>query len=199
MRLSELAVVPLLLCVCGCETVAELVQPANVPVFVDSYRKENLSARTGDVPCILNLVNCAEKATLVVKNFSGSTTPGPTFPLRAIVKEECLPMIQANFGQVVPAEEAKIEIKLEARKAILLRDGDDLTFTLSFAVMILHPHHQDKPFFSKIYEVETIGTMMNEVQVPDCVYEAVQRILLSFVNEIAGDAYLVARLDELTK
>ena len=199
MRLSEFAVVPLLLCACGCHTVVELVQPANIPVFVDSYRKESLSRKTGDVPCILNLVNCAEKATLVEKNFSGSTTPGPTFPLRAIVKEECLPMIQANFGQVVPAEEAKIEIKLESRKAILLRDGDDLTFTLSFAVMILHPHHQDKPFFSKIYEVETIGTMMNEVQVPDCVYEAVQRILLSFVNELAGDAYLVARLDELTK
>ena len=161
---------------------AELVQPANVPVFVDSYRKENLSARTGDVPCILNLVNCAEKATLVVKNFSGSTTPGPTFPLRAIVKEECLPMIQANFGQVVPAEEAKIEIKLEARKAILLRDGDDLTFTLSFAVMILHPHHQDKPFFSKIYSARTYCRRVDEEIVPNCVYEAVQLTVADFIN-----------------
>ena len=199
MRLLSGSVLLLLVCACGCQTVTELAQPANVPVFMDSYKKIELCKKTGDVPCILNLVNCADKATLVEKNFSGSTTPGPTFPLRDIAEDECMPMVRANFRQVVAAEQAKIEIKLESRKAILMRDGDDLTFTLSFAVMILHPHHQDKPFFSKIYEVETIGTMMNEAQVPDCVYEAVQRILQKFITEIADDAYLVARLDELTK
>ena len=182
---------------CGCHSVSELRQPANVPVFVDSYDSPVLVKKTGNVPCILNLINCAEKATLVVNKLSGSTEPGPAFPVEAVVREECAILINSNFRQVNAAEHAKIELKVESRKVILSRDGDDLSFSLSLAIMLLNPHHQDKPYFNNVYDVKTIGTMMDENTVPNCVYEAVQRVLANFINEISANEYLVARLSEL--
>ena len=70
MKLSRLAywIFPLAL-ICGCQTVVELEQPANIPVFVDEYGKPLLVQKTHAVPCMLNLVNCPEKAT---------KTPHPT-------------------------------------------------------------------------------------------------------------------------
>lgn len=182
---------------CGCHSVTELQQPANVPVFVDSYGSSVLVRKAGNVPCVLNLINCTEKATLVVNKLSGSTEPGPAFPVAEVVREECRMLINSNFRPVAATEHAKIELKVESRKVILSRDGDDLTFSLSLAIMLLNPHHQDKPYFNNVYEVKTIGTMMDENSVPNCVYEAVQRALSNFINEISANEYLVARLSEL--
>ena len=197
-KLRNLAAVVLYVALLGgCHSVSELRQPSNVPVFVESYDRPNLIRKTGNVPCTLNLVNCTEMATLVVNKLSGATAPGPSFPVRAVVMEECGPLISSNFRQVIAAEQAKIELKIESRKVMLVRDGNDLTFSLSLAIMLLNPHHQDKPYFSKVYEVGTFGTMTNEELVPNCVYEAVQRILANFISEVNADEYLVARLDEL--
>ena len=198
MKLSNLAywTVPLAL-ICGCQTVVELRQPANIPVFVDEYGKPLLVQKTHAVPCMLNLVNCPEKATLVIRKLSGSTKPDPAFPIRAVVGGEFLPLAKANFRPVVAAEQAKVELKVETRKVILERDGDDLTFNLSLAVKLLNPRHEDKPYFSKVYEASTMGTMMNEELVPNCVYEAVQQIAQDFISEVNADESLVVRLSEI--
>ncbi len=181
----------------GCAQVNVLRQPSNIPVFVDSYDKPSLTEKTRDLPCIVNLFNCTEHATLGVAKMSGATEPGPVFPFREIVRDECGLFLKSNFRPVVSAEEAKIELKIESRKVILSRDGDDLTFKLALAVKLLNPSHEDKPYFSKVYEVTTIGTMMAEELVPNCVYEAVQGILDDFAREISSNKYLVGRLEEL--
>ena len=45
--------------------------------------------------------------------------------------------------------------------------------------------------------MSTLGTMMNEELVPNCVYEAVQQIAQKFISEVNADESLVARLAEI--
>ena len=194
MRHRHLFVGILLLAVCGCETVTELGQPANVPIFVRTYEGMQLKNKTKEVPCMLNLVNCVPEATMVRLKFSGSREAGPRFPIREIVKGEFSSVLRSNFRTTRSSERPKIELKVESRKTLLERDGDDLVCEISLAVMLLNPEHEDKPYFSKTYARKAIGTMMSESEVPNCVYECVQLIADKAVQEINADSSLVGRL-----
>ena len=182
----------------GCSSVSSLTEPANIPVFVLSY--ENASARDvlREVPCVLNLVNCAQDATQVGVKFSGAREPGPTFPIRDIVRGEFAAVIVQNLRKVDLFEQARVELKVESRKVLLERDGDDLACDVTLAVMLLNPRHTDKPYFSKTYNRKTIGSVTEEGIVPTCVYEAVQQIADAFIREVSADASLLAYLSKLS-
>lgn len=181
----------------GCSTVLELRQPRQVPVFVPSFESAGLRAKTSDVPCALNGINVPKVATVSVIGCSGRRTPGPEYPIGDIVADEFQRVLFLNFGSAAPGKKARLELRLDPQKLILERDGNDLVCDVLIFVQLLNPDHQDKPYFSKAYGVKTIGTMMDEETVPDCVYEAVQKIASQFVNEIGRDAQSLARLAEL--
>ena len=180
----------------GCSTPEFLAQPADIPLFVTSYAVPELKGMN-NANCSLNLVNCAPEAMLAKVSFSGSRIPESRFPVRDIVDAEFNAVIKANFALVSAGEQPKLEMKVESRRLILERDGDDLSFNLSLAVKLIHPTRDDKPFFSKVYSVRTFGVRENETNVPNCVYEAVQRIAMAFVRDVAKDKSLVARLGSI--
>ena len=179
----------------GCSTPDTLVQPQRIPVFIRSYNVPSMSAH--DIPCSLNMLNCAPEATLAKVAMSGSRSPESKFPLRDIVEAEFSAFIGANLRMVKDAEQPKIEVKVESQKAILERDGKDVTFNVSLAVRLLNPYHEDKPFFSKIYSARTYCPRTDVETVPNCVYEAVQRIVADFINDLAADSSLLARMSSL--
>ena len=179
----------------GCSTPETLVQPRSIPVYIKSYAVPSMSAH--GIPCSLNLLNCAPEATLAKVSMSGSRSPESKFPLRDIVEEEFSAFIGANLRMVKDAEQPKIEVKVESQRAILERDGRDLTFNLSLAVRLLNPYHDDKPFFSKIYSARTYCRRVDEEIVPNCVYEAVQLTVADFINDLAADSSLLARVSSL--
>lgn len=180
---------------CGCSTPDVLVQPQRIPVFIESYNVSSMSAH--NIPCSLNLLNCAPEATLSKVSMSGSRSPESKFPLRDIVEGEFSAFINANLKMIRNAEQPKVEVKIETQKAILERDGDDLSFNFALAVRLLNPHHEDKPFFSKIYSERTYCRREDAETVPNCVYEAVQRVVADFVADLAADPSLVARISAL--
>lgn len=180
---------------CGCSTPDTLVQPQRIPVYVKSYTVPSMSARA--VPCSLNLLNCAPEATQAKVSMSGSRSPESKFPLRDIVEAEFTAFIGANLRMVKDAEQPKVEVKVESQKAILERDGRDLTFNVALAVRLLNPHHNDKPFFSKIYSARTYCRRTDDETVPNCVYEAVQFIVADFISDLAADSSLLARMSSL--
>ena len=71
---------------CGCSTPDTLVQPQRIPVFIRSYNVPSMAAN--NIPCSLNLLNCAPEATLAKVSMSGSRSPESKFPLRDIVEAE---------------------------------------------------------------------------------------------------------------
>ena len=180
---------------CGCSTPDVLVQPQSIPVYIKSYDVPSMSAH--DIPCSLNLLNCAQEATLVKVSMSGSRSPESKFPLRDIVEAEFSAFIGANLRMAKDAEQPKIEVKVEPQKAILERDAKDITFSFSLAVRLLNPYHNDKPFFSKIYSARTYCRRTDEETVPNCVYEAVQLTVANFINDLAADSSLIARVSSL--
>ena len=195
-RLGNIACLLLVLSA-GCSTVTELRQPRKVPVFVSSFESAALRAKTADVPCILNGINVPMVATVSEIGFSGRRTPGPEYPIGDIVANEFQQVLVHNFGPVEAGTKARLELRLDPQKLILERDGNDLVCEVSIFVLLLNPDHQDKPYFSKTYAVRTIGTMMDEETVPECVYEAVQKVASQFVCEIGSDPQSLARLAEL--
>ena len=180
---------------CGCSTPETLVQPQRIPVFIRSYKVPFMSAH--GTSCSLNLLNCPIEATLVKVSMSGSRSPESKFPIRDIVEAEFAAFIDANLSMVKDAEQPKIEVKVEPQRVILERDGRDVAFNFALAIRLLNPYHEDKPFFSKIYSARTYCRRADDETVPSCVYEAVQRIMADFINDLAADSSLLSRISSL--
>ena len=183
----------------GCADIGPLVQPSNVPVYINTYKVPSLSGRVSDVRCSINLVNAVENAVIGEKALSGKTFPGQAFPVRGILKTEFETLVKENFSLVAGEDQPHLELKVETQKVILTLDGKKYRFAYAAAIKLLDPRHEDKPYFSKIYSATTRGRRVSDTEVPGCVYEAIQTTVADFISDLARDKSLIARIDELTK
>ena len=196
MRNGSFVVAAIAAVLAGCSTPEYLRQPERIPMFVMSYENAALQ-RAKNVPCALNLINCVGEASLAKVKMSGRRVQESKFPMRDIVGAEFGALLKANFRPVVGSEQPRMEMKVETHRTILERDGDDVIFDLSLSVKLLNPRHTDKPYFSKTYSARTEAVRQDDVYVPICVYEAVQRVAADFIRDVAADESLVAHLAAL--
>lgn len=95
--------------------------PVGARAAVETFSSSGLKTRTRHVPCVLNLLNVPREATLTELGMSGTRQLGPAYPARDIVRGEFNEVLSANFRPVAQAEQARIELKVESRRLILVR------------------------------------------------------------------------------
>ena len=181
-----------------------LKQPANIPVFVDSYKVPALVGASVKVPCVLNLVNCTETATIVNRGSFGSRTPCASFPVKDIVRGEFRLLLSDNFTPVSDVAQAKLELKIESRRIVVEVESEKfgdkwVDCDIALAIMLLNPNHLDIPYFSKVYSTKCGCKLKEDGLVPQCIYESVQKTVKKFGSEMTADANLMARLGGLAK
>lgn len=182
----------------GCSTPEHLKPPSRIPVFVQTYEKSAL-AGLKTLECSLNLVNCADESILTRRTFSGMIEPLSKFPIRDVVQFEFESVVRSNFMPVTGGAQPVIEMKVESQRIVLQRDGDEIEFSLVLIVSLLNPMHEDKPYFSKRYSVDTFCESDNDELIPNCVYEAVQLVASKFLADLSAEGSLVSRLPMLKR
>lgn len=181
----------------GCTTVTRLQQPTRVPVYVESYDNSAVKSRCKGVSCWLNLSNCPEYCTMTEIGFSGSRSAGPAFPLRPILDDEFGAVISSNFCKTKERGMAKLEVCVGVGKALLVREGKELTFQVVLDVRIRNSEGSEQSSFCKRYEVKTFCRQTDETLVPGCVYEAIQNLADKFIRDLGGETAIVNQMGSL--
>lgn len=194
------ATVLLVLAAGGCSTAFQLKEPDNIPALVESYEIPGLRKYVSDVPVVLDLSACVEKAALSSSSFSGSSSIAGCFPVRELVQREFKKVIVSNFRPVLPGEQPKLVLEVRSDRVQVSRSWSKVKSRMTFSVRIVDPVSTDvKPYFSRQYEVGADVMQKDKGEVPVCVYEDIQNLAKSFLEDIPREqsGALLTRLKEL--
>ena len=188
--LKTLSMAALLVVVCGCTTYR--MEPKVAPKFVPSYKVEAVQSRLGALPVRLNLDDCVEMTALAWRTMTGRVDREPPFKFRAIVERECNRMIADNFASATVSDrQVAVELQVQPSRINIVGKSGVVTADITFSIKLVHPH------FSRDYPMHVQCKDRNDEEIPVCIYEAVQKMLLQFVNDVGSDRVLLAELEKL--
>jgi hypothetical protein len=183
---------------CGCATDKMLQEPDAIPAYVVEYTTSRLGARTSGIPVAIDLEDCVESAMISSRGLSGGTSTLGFFPVKTVVRRELERIVSDNFRMVLPEEQPMVELKVSSALIVVRESWSNINCEMELQFELLNPHHNDKPYFSRIYKRQCKGRLENKRIVPLCVYETVQKIIKKFVDDVSKDPSLAARLESLS-
>lgn len=181
----------------GCASVGELVEPKDIPALVTSYRIAGLGARTGDVATMLDVDECTEFAILSSVGISSVPSVAGHFPVRQLVAREFQKVVVGNFRTVMPEEEPKLEVRIVSNRISVIRNWSRVKAEMDFEVQLVDPEHNRRPYFRKVYRLNSESIQRRKDEVPVCVYSCIQNLARSFLEDISKDSLVIARLRAL--
>ena len=183
--------------VCGCTT--HRVEPKSTPKFVPSYKVAAVQSRLGSLTVRLNLDDCVEMTALAWRTMTGRVDREPPFKFRAIVERECKRMIADNFASATVSDrQVAVELQVQPSLINIVGKSGVVTADITFSVKLVHPFAASlRPYFSRDYEMHAQCKDRNDEEIPPCVYETTQKMLLQFVNDVGSDRVLLAELEKL--
>ena len=196
-ELITLPLVALMVVVCGCTTYR--MEPKSVPKFVSSYKVDAVQSRLGSLPVRLNLDDCVEVTALAWRTMTGRADREPPFKFRVIVERECKRMIAENFSSPTAFDrQTAVELQVVPSMISIMGKSGIVTADITFSVRLVHPFEVSlRPYFSRDYVMHAQCRDRNDEEIPPCVYEAVQKMLLQFANDVGSDRSLLMTLERL--
>ena len=194
---KTLSMTALLAVVCGCTTYR--MEPKVAPKFVPSYKVEAVQSRLGSLPVRLNLDDCVEMTALAWRTMTGRADREPPFKFRVIVERECKRMIAENFLSATASDrQTAVELQVVPSMINIMGKSGIVTADITFSVKLVHPFEVSlRPYFSRDYVMHAQCRDRNDEEIPPCVYEAVQKMLQQFVNDVGDDRSLLMALEKL--
>ena len=194
--LTTLSMAALSVVVCGCTTYR--TEPKATPKFVPSYKVDAVQSRLGALPIRLNLDDCVEMTALAWRTMTGRADREPPFKFRVIVERECSRMIAENFSSATASDRpTAVELQIVPNMINIMGKSGVVTADITFSVKLVHPFEASLRYFSRDYEMHAQCKDRNDGEIPPCVYEAVQKMLQQFTNDLGADRSLLITLEKL--
>ena len=193
----SLPLAALMVVMCGCTTYR--MEPKSAPKFVPSYKVDAVHSRLGALPVRLNLDDCVVMTALAWRTLTGQVDREPPFKFRAIVERECRRMIAENFSSATASDrQTAVELQVVPSMINIMGKSGIVTADITFSVKLVHPLELTlRPYFSRDYVMHAQCRDRNDEEIPPCVYEAVQKMLLQFANDVGDDRSLLMTLEKL--
>ena len=185
--------------VAGCSSMPELHEPKRIPMAVATYRAGELGSRASGLAVTLDMTDCVEAALLVSKGAFGGSSVEAYYPVRSIIEREFARFINDNFHHTEFGERATLQLSVTTARVLLTMRMGRVFSDVSLSVRLLHPDGTRAPLFRKTYRAQSSGPVCNDDTVPQCFYEAVQRIVEDFSVDIATNWNIVSYLEAESK
>ena len=186
----------------GCSTQRQRPIPNPRPRFVTHYREQTISEQLKWLRVRLELSGFAEKLPSADSESPIGTTAYELFPFKSIVKQEFEECIATNFRLVGNGVKANLVLEVVPENYSVKRNSaDDIECTMSFNVRFKEgTDEQGKPLFTQTYDLSCHATVdYHDIEglVPCSIYAAIQKTVKDCIKQIAGNANLMAKLNNL--
>lgn len=183
----------------GCAVMPELDEPECIPVAVATYKTGELAAKASGVAVSLDVTDCVEAALLVSRGAFGGTSVEAYYPVRRVIEREFARVITDNFHHTEFGEEAALSLSVTTMRVLLTQRKGKISSDVSLTVRLLHPDGTRSPLFRKTYRAQSSGPKTTDGTVPQCFYEAVQRIAEDFSVDLSSNWNLVSYFESKSK
>lgn len=179
----------------GCSSIPVLEEPDPVPICVSTYKEPEFE-KFSNVIFDFDFSDCAQGAMLVSKSVFGGSSVEAAYPVRQLIEREFLRASSDNFKVSTNNVPADFVVHVATMQMVLVRSQYTYSSTLSLSVKVFASGGSDRPIFKKTYKTKAFGSS-NDDEIPQCLYEALQNIVLEFISDISSNRTFVRHLNSI--